>query len=234
MKDKTIQEIIQLYQDGYGVLKLCNIYGYHRSTIQKYLKRFNIKLRKRSNSLLYNTNFFDEYNILSSYWAGFIAADGNVRSDRDTVHIKLSNKDRCHLRNFLNVINAEYKVKSNENYSYININGAWFIKSLMQKYNIKPRKSLDYIPPTNIPKPYISHFIRGYFDGDGSIYLTNKIIGINFVGTSNTMDYFRNVFREELNITLKSKNLVPPLTGKGKTKLISYSGKNAKKILNFL
>src|SRR3990167_7821339 len=35
-----------------------------------------------------NEDFFGVPNILNSYWAGFIAADGNIRKDTNTLRIK--------------------------------------------------------------------------------------------------------------------------------------------------
>lgn len=46
----------------------------------------------------YNRNFFESINTESqAYWAGFIAADGNVRKDFLKMRIELNIKDKNHL-----------------------------------------------------------------------------------------------------------------------------------------
>jgi hypothetical protein len=42
------------------------------------------------------------------------------------------------------------------------------VKDLTKNYNIVPNKTHTLIPP-NISEENISHFVRGFFDGDGSI-----------------------------------------------------------------
>jgi len=37
------------------------------------------------------------------------------------------------------------------------------------KLGLTPRKSLTIEFPKNVPNQYLSHFIRGYFDGDGCV-----------------------------------------------------------------
>jgi len=238
--DRGIEnEIIRLYSDGYGTMKLSEKFNLHRATIQKTLKRNKIKLRKKSTTFDYDIDFFSEYNIDNCYWAGFIAADGNIRKNRDTLHIKLAVKDKDHLEKFLDNINATYNVKNNKenSYSYININGAWFVKDLKNNFNITPQKSLTLKFPTKMPVEFIPHFIRGYFDGDGSISKHSgiyKITQINFVGTEDVLNYFKNHFYYCLGVRLKSKNKFPPLHNAGNTYIIGYSGVNAIKILEHL
>lgn len=49
------------------------------------------------------------------------------------------------------------------------------------------RKSLTLDFPTKeqVPREYIWHFIRGYFDGDGSICHCKNSFQVSFVGTEN-------------------------------------------------
>lgn len=64
--------------------------------------------------------------------------------------------------------------------SKITIGDEEFINSLIS-LGIKPGKTfnLDWI---DLDSSYIRDFIRGYFDGDGSVYLRNDIPLCNFVG----------------------------------------------------
>ncbi len=94
--EKIEKDIIDLYNDGYGTMEISQKCGVHRATVQRVLQRNNIDLRKRT-PVHYDIHFFDEYNENSCYWAGFIAADGYVRSDRAAVTIHLASADYEHL-----------------------------------------------------------------------------------------------------------------------------------------
>lgn len=122
-----------------------------------------------------NHYFFNKYNKASAYWAGFLAADGNVGKAKDGVYkrirLYLGIQDVGHLYKYKEAIESEHKVKEDFRYSrcsfeYYSLQTA---KDLEIFYNIVPQKSLIYKPPYDMPEKYIKYFIRGYFDGDGCI-----------------------------------------------------------------
>ena len=223
------EEIITLYNSGYGVMELAEKYELHRTTIQRALKRNGIELRKRTPTH-YNIHFFDEYNEASCYWAGFIASDGYVRSDRAAVTIHLSSTDYEHLLKFAQATRYEGSVNISKNACYITFAGEWFQKSLADKFNIYPRKTFNITISEKIPKDMIKHFIRGYFDGDGCVTGTNKFIRANFTSGSRTflnqlIDYFY-----DHGIRVRNKDNKPPITHY----TIGYSCTNALKVLSIL
>lgn len=221
---------IQMYNNGIGTNTIASTLHRHRSTIQQWLKKSRIKLRKASPRSVYNIHFFSRYTPESCYWAGFIMADGCIR--RTTVHIKLALKDREHLQKFLHCIQSNYSIKERENYCTIDISGQWFIKDLQKNFGIIPRKTFVTTFP-KIPKKFHRHFIRGLFDGDGCITYTTCPT-INFVGTTELLTSLTNNFKL-LGINLKSGNLIPPIQIINKNiGHIHYSGKNAKTILDWV
>lgn len=44
----------------------------------------------------------------------------------------------------------------------------------LSKHGCVPNKSLILKFPTTLPNELVNDFIRGYFDGDGSVYINNK------------------------------------------------------------
>lgn len=140
----------------------------------------------------YNRNFFESINTESqAYWAGFIAADGNVRKDFLKMRIELNIKDKNHLFKLREDIQGDMPIKesvrTNNHSCYIDLNSIDICKDL-NKLGITPNKSLSLDINFNlIPVSLISHFIRGYFDGDGSLCHTvmdGKIRWqVNFIGT---------------------------------------------------
>lgn len=219
-----------MYDKGIGTNEIANKLHLHRSTIQKWLKKSSIKLRKRTPSHHYNIHFFSTYTQESCYWAGFIMADGCIR--KTCLHIKLANKDRNHLQKFLDCIGADYQIKGTTSYSTIDISGQWFLNDLKTKFGIVPRKTFTTTFP-NIPKKYHKDFIRGIMDGDGCITHTTCPT-LSFCGTEELLTSMLHIFKS-LGIRLKSGNDIPPIQTTNKNiGQVYYSGRNAKHILDWL
>ena len=66
----------------------------------------------------------------------------------------------------------------------------------LKKLGCVEKKSSILTFPTSqqVPNNLIYHFIRGYFDGDGSICITDKNYHISFVGTENFIKELYNYF----------------------------------------
>ena len=230
-------ELVDKYLSGSTISALVNEYNLHRSTLQKILLRYNVKLHKNKSLINCDKKFFNSYTKESCYWAGFILADGNLRVNRNSLQIKLGKIDKEHLYNFLKIINCDNfsLIKEYEKYVSLTISLDDFKNDLIENFGVTPRKTYTCKLSDKIPKEMLPHFIRGYFDGDGSITKTT-ILSINFVGTSILMDNLRSFFKKELKISLKSKNETPPIqkvNGNDKIGMISYSGKNAIKIMEY-
>ena len=231
ISDEIERKIVDLYNEGCGVIELSDEFQLHRTTIQRTLKRHNINLRKRTPAH-YDIHFFDEYNIDSCYWAGFIAADGYVRSDRANVSIHLSASDASHLKKLETLTNYIGKTRVNESECCLSFAGEWFPKALADNFNIYPRKTFNITMSDKIPKDMIPHFLRGYFDGDGSVVKIGNYLRANFTSGSTVLlhqivDYMYN-------------NRIRVCNEDGKAKIfqsshsISYSCKNALQVLDLM
>lgn len=223
------QEIVRMYNNGSGTMELSNVFGIHRSTIQRVLKDNNVTLRKRT-PCHYNIHFFDEYNENSCYWAGFIAADGYIRSDRDAVTIHLSSTDNKHLLKLAKLTNYEGNINMRENECYITFAGKWFQEALRNKFDIHSNKTFDITISNKIPKDLVIHFLRGYFDGDGCVTGVDTNLKANFTSGSQTLlnqvsDYMYDSGIRVRNITGK-----PPICHY----TISYTCQNAYNVLRIL
>ena len=122
----------------------------------------------------YNKQFFNSIDTEEkAYWAGFIAADGNIRKDFLKMRIELNIQDYDHLEKFRKSIAGNNPIKEsvrpNNHSCYIDINCKEMCLAL-NDLGITPKKSLTLdINIKKIPKDLRRHFIRGYFDGDGSL-----------------------------------------------------------------
>jgi hypothetical protein len=59
-----------------------------------------------------------------------------------------------------------------------------------------PNKSLILLPP-NLTEEFISHFIRGYFDGDGSIGKYNGRHKFSLIGTNELLTWILKYFKNK-------------------------------------
>ncbi|MCL5435207.1 MAG: hypothetical protein M1405_02355 [Patescibacteria group bacterium] len=169
----------------------------HRSpnSIQSKIRYLPIQAKIKKYKV--NSNFFKIWSPEMAYVLGFIGADGNVcRSGRGhTLHIACDDKDV--VEKIKSILSYEgpihQKVRDNGKISYsIRICDQVIFNDLI-KLGITERKSLTFTPP-KIPKNLIRHFIRGYFDGDGSVSLRNisyksKLV-VDFYTASQPMSEF--------------------------------------------
>lgn len=120
-------------------------------------------------------NFFKIWSSDMAYVLGFIAADGCLmRNKRGAYFLEIQSTDKdivYEIRKALksNLRVGEYQSKNkNYNKKYRLQIGSKIIFEDLIKLGITPRKSKTIALP-KIPNNYFSHFMRGYFDGDGCV-----------------------------------------------------------------
>lgn len=118
-----------------------------------------------------NKTAFEDYTEESCYWAGFLAADGCV-DNKNRVRVMLNYDDIGHLQKLKNYLQSTHKISENTDKYYrasFELTSPELCDQLEFNFNIIPVKSMIMKFPKSIPKQLIKHYIRGYFDGDGSI-----------------------------------------------------------------
>ncbi len=115
-----------------------------------------------------NENYFKIWSPNMAYILGFIFADGCLVEYRNGYHgLDITSKDLNHLRLIKEKLNAEHKIGKKERGFRLQIRNRDIYNDLI-KLGLTPRKS-KIISFPEIPKRYSFHFIRGLFDGDGSV-----------------------------------------------------------------
>jgi hypothetical protein len=189
-------------------------------------------------------NIFDKDTEASFYWAGFIAADGNVEKGRNRIKIELKLDDIGHLEKFKKDISSTAPisiVKSTDDRpqfkqefymsAKIRFNSADMVKSLL-RFNIVPNKSKTYdIPDWIFTHPLGHHFLRGLIDGDGWSY-TEK--GSSIMGLSGSLttinkikDYFGHYLNKFRHIERDTMGILQCYNLKDNTKIINFLLKDA-------
>lgn len=186
--NKEISDRIKiLYEQGNHMYEIGNLLNLSTGTIFYHLKKQNILTRGVNTSaktLSFNEDYFENINTEDrAYFLGLLMADGcNTRSG---LSIYIAEKDAAILSVFSKCINYTGTLKflkkrrdTQQNQIYINLHSREFSKKL-SSVGIPPKKT-EILEFPCIDENLIHHFIRGYFDGDGSIgtYNNNKVFTI--------------------------------------------------------
>lgn len=203
------KEIINLYTKGWGRRRIAKKMPFSDGVITRILKENNIKM---NNTIprKYQCNQ-DVFSIINSaekaYWLGFLYADGCV--SRNSLIIRLSIKDKSHLNKFNDFMESNALIKTGwqnsfgttTEYANLTINSIKVVQDLIKLGCIYQKSLILKFPKiSQVPEKFIFHFIRGYFDGDGSI-IKNKTGNycVAFEGT----ELFLTALKEKMNITNK-------------------------------
>lgn len=212
-----LSDIIQLYKTK-SIAHIAKQYGKDPSTIKRILVENNISIKNLSDThkLPIDANFFNSIDTEEkAYWLGFIYADGYITkcNGHSVFGIKLKIEDKDHIVKFKNAIHSEHKIIEGVIESPYGVSRACsitianeeFVHCLLDKgvfYN--KSKILKPPPQEKLPNNLVSHFIRGYFDGDGSIYLGKakkdnwKSSGnVSFIGTYELLSWILNNLKEQ-------------------------------------
>ena len=208
-------------ENGISITSISKEIGVDRHIISRELKKYfedEIDISNRKYCL--NENYFSSIDSEDkAYWLGFISADGNVykRGENGTIIISfnLNIKDKNHLQKFLDSINSNAIIKEIDGSGYgegtkmasLYINSKKMGEDLI-KLGVVPRKSLILKPPS-IEDIFIKDWIRGYFDGDGSItpVLNNGKCQLSFLGTKEVLIFIQNFLTPNKTIKLYQKDI---------------------------
>lgn len=210
----------KLSVEEYNIIK--NEYTSTITNVKPLSKKYKIapdilydKFRKdgilKKNKFVYNTDYFKLINTSEkAYWLGFLYADGYIDAPDNKLVVELKYDDRFHLDRLINILSPGKKwktktvIKNGKKYksAFVYFNSPEIIKNLIN-LGCTGKKSLTLSFPSDsfLPKKFIWHFIRGYFDGDGSIFPIKDRKGcyVEFCGTYNFLDDLQNFFENTIN-----------------------------------
>lgn len=179
--DEQIQQIVEDYLNGKSMRQIEKDYNVARQSVANYLEEKQIKTTKGNHYRKYKHqyDFFENINTEEkAYWLGFMFADGYIvdyskKYGEDKFGITLHSKDKKTLEQF------KKSIKSTNPITDVSSNGRQLHRIIMSSqktvndlisHGCVKQKSLILKPPIGVPQELIHHFIRGYFDGDGSIF----------------------------------------------------------------
>lgn len=243
------EEIVRLYvEEKLSTPKIGKIMNCNYNKICHILDEFNIdRVGNGLRKYKLHENYFDNIDTPNkAYVLGLMCADGCNYPPKRTAFISLQESDREVLEKIKKELKSEQPLKiidqskigdkRGNGYSYNNM-CTFYIYSghichSLTNLGVVKNKSLVLEFP-NINEELYSHFIRGYFDGDGSIYQNknNNRITITFTSTENFCKKLKEILENKLDIYC---GIYESSCHNNITKVASLSGASAIKLLNWM
>lgn len=213
--EEIVEQILDRYVNGhYGLQSAGAPWGYGQKVVETLLKKAGIKKRNYTESKqitrLYplDDNFFTVQSSDMAYILGFIASDGNVALKENSISIQLQKSDEQILQDIKEITKStrplDYYLTNagNETVKFQVWSAEW--KKDLAIYNIVPHKTFILKPPIYLDPKYYIDYIRGYFDGDGSVSYRKdnvKHCSWEIIGMSKEMiEWINNVLYQQYGI----------------------------------
>lgn len=202
------------------------------------------------NRVRVNQNFFQHWSPVMAYVLGYIFADGaieDVRKSSRVCYLAMASIDLSLIEQIRSALSSEHKIyvrkptavtfPSGKTYLskpafYLRIGSKQIYNDLLT-LGVTPRKSLNCSFPF-VPKKCLSFFIRGFFDGDGSIFLRDGRypLVVFTAGGIVFLEKLRDILELELSIPFKKVNTAR--TGSSIYYQLRYSNRSSRTILRFM
>lgn len=243
--NNAVEEYINTSKRTRSAAAIAKKYGINRKTLIKYLKDRGIEITSSHGAKELHE---DVFNVIDSeekaYWLGFLYADGYVAAKSNAIGLHLSLKDLKHMEKFKTFVGWDGDIKIQKDHQFgtkdchnksgevlyncgITVNCEKMKKDLIN-LGCVPNKSLILTFPTDeqVPEKFKLAFIRGYFDGDGTLGLYKHSVknpkleeSLMFVGTK--------PFLEKLQKYLGQGHLMQKSNCNKLTYRLGYSTKKA-------
>jgi len=152
----------------------------------------------------FNLSFFKEIDTQEkAYWLGVLFADGNINTSRNRVTLSSIDKEMIwYLKRSLGKTAPIKSLPPNGMHRrryYLDLCSKEMMDDLI-RHGCGPRKTFVILPPVLDPE-LVRHFIRGLWDGDGTVDKNGKNTSV--AGTKSILEWIRDVLHRELGLFLR-------------------------------
>ena len=221
--EEEMNDIKESYLNKESSESIGKRYGVSHKLILRRIREMGIEVNFSRMIRKYNVDehYFDEIDTPNkAYILGFLYADGHNGMSKGTITMSLEEGDvqilediRRELKSDKPLEYLDYTNKHDFGYTYknqyrLNIFNVHMCKAL-EKLGMVPNKSLVLTFP-NLKKDLIPHFIRGYFDGDGSLGVGDikKVelkprVSVSITSTESFCNSIVDIIQEELGVVAR-------------------------------
>lgn len=147
-----------------------------------------------------NVNYFNVDSAEMYYILGYWYADGGIYRKQGGTYFDVASIDRdqiVKIKNAMEIKTSILEDKTNKNTSYrVMVGNKKLVNNMVKKFNLPTQKTENItIDEKVIPQEFFYDFLRGYFDGDGSIVYSSyvkkngraSLAGAKFTGSKNVI-----------------------------------------------
>ena len=173
-----------------------------------------------------NEDFFSSWSSSMAYVLGVICTDGNLnpgrirepwrsRSTSTIPTITVAQKEPELLEKILHLMNCDAKLIFHKERVYGSVKaGALYQFQIpnermyddIANLGLTPRKSLTLQFP-NVPSECVRHFIRGCWDGDGSVYINKQTNDVSASFVSGSLQFVEAIIRNLVTAGLPERKI---------------------------
>ena len=237
-REKQLQEVIELYNQGKSQNYIETTLKLTRKTIRELLKEAGVEYRDKSqqqhinNNTEINHHAFDELTPEVLYWIGMLFTDGHIEQKKEaSINLTLHNNDIDHLYKFKEFLGSSRDIKKdNGDCSRLRVNSKQ-LRDRLVELGFTHNKSTSIVPHELLKDS--RDFWRGCIDGDGGLYIhsyTGTTTHLTLCGTLETIFEFAIFCNKYAGVKDKYPTKAP---GNNFYK-ISYYGKDSRKIATYL
>jgi len=227
------EKAVSLYKEGLTIKEISERAKCRQKIISDTLKKHELHVASKNQYRLgykLNHSYFSKIDSRNkAYLLGLLYADGSVSSTTNQISFVSNDTELLSfLKKEIQLSKSLYKNPKHEKAKTI-----WFSSAEMKQDLIKlgccPKKSLILRFPSyeQVPQKFLWDFLRGYFDGDGSIYTTNNQKQAYFLGTYDFLtEVQKSLNQEEIETNkIKSEQNIWRLVITGKNNLAKLNEK---------
>lgn len=205
-KKRNIEDVkLWLSEYNSGKISLVNINKKYKTDLVYQCKIYNLFYKKskyknehRKHEIIYN--FSEIKNDTEAYILGLLFADGYIC--HNSMGIKLIKSDDYLIESIKNYICPSRTILYEKNSVKFVLSSTEVVKNLMNHGILYKKSSKEMKVPT-LSKDLYPSFIRGVFDGDGTVFYDRKYIKVNICNTSleflKDLEKILNTFNIECN-----------------------------------
>ena len=243
------EELADLYvNQKKSLADIAGLYAVSRTAIYKKLVKYGIMQRSKSEARIeaqkqgklpqeffdINENFFSNWSPEMAYVLGMIITDGCISKTR-TVTLSINDKDL--LEKIKETMGSMHKVtpsKHQKGLYCFRFSREKLVKDL-EKLCVVPRKS-HIVKFPEVPGTYLPDFIRGVFDGDGSVFYDKRRpkfpLRSKFMSSSEA--FIKGLQKSLEGLGMSERTIYKQKTKNGWSYMFIYEHKNSHKLFNIL